>query len=554
MHEIALRLLREARGEAMADFRDGQWEAIDGLVTHRRRMLLVQRTGWGKSMVYFIATRLLRDRGAGPALIVSPLLALMRDQLAAAARIGIQAATVNSANRDDWPRIEQSLSRDEIDILLISPERLSHDGFVEACLKPILDRVALLVVDEAHCISDWGHDFRPDYRRLPRLLALLPADAAILATTATANGRVAADIAAQLGGGLEVRRGPLTRDSLKLQAIPLPGQAERMAWLAEHLPKLPGTGIIYCLTIRDCEKLALWLRRRGFAVEAYHGRSPDRAGLERRLLDNEVKALVATNALGMGFDKADLGFVVHFQAPQSVVHYYQQAGRAGRTDREAFAILLSGREDDEVNRFFIDEALAPLRHAGEILAVLEKQAGGMTAEQIEAEIYLHRRQIERALKLLALDQPPPVTRRGMLWQRTKAGMNLDRRHVAELTDLRRREWAQMRDYLSSRKCLMQYLARALGDETAAPCGGCAVCRGKPLLPRTVPRRLIAEAEHFLKAGKAEWAATPYRREEVLPPQPLAALKRKPPVFADEPEETPSGSRLASLFRRLLGRR
>jgi ATP-dependent DNA helicase RecQ len=339
--ENVLSLLRQALNNPTATFHSEQWDAIEILVVKRARLLVVQRTGWGKSMVYFLATRLLREQGAGPTLLVSPLLALMRNQIEAAQRINVKAATVNSTNQKDWQIIREQLLLNTIDILLISPERLANDDFREKMLLPVADRIGLFVVDEAHCISDWGHDFRPDYRRIKRIVQALPANIPLLATTATANNRVVADIQIQLGENIHLLRGALARTSLHLQTIILPTTAARMAWLAEHLPQLPGCGIIYTLTVRDSQKVAEWLQTCGINAHAYHASlKENRENLEQALLNNELKALVATSALGMGFDKPDLGFVIHFQRPGSVVHYYQQVGRAGRALQQAYGILL----------------------------------------------------------------------------------------------------------------------------------------------------------------------------------------------------------------------
>ena len=328
-HQV-LNLLRRALNQPEAELREGQWEAIAALVLDQAQLLVVQRTGWGKSVVYFLATRLLRDQGKGPTLLISPLLALMRNQVDMATRLGVRAATINSANTNDWQEIQKRLLAGEVDILLVSPERLANEAFREEVLMPVAGAIGLFVVDEAHCISDWGHDFRPDYRRITRILQALPTTIPVLATTATANDRVVLDVQAQLGPRLIVHRGPLSRASLRLQNIHLPSQAARMAWLAEHLPRLPGTGIIYTLTIRDAQRLASFLHGEGIEAAAYWGglEADRRVELEQKLLDNRLKALVATSALGMGFDKPDLGFVVHFQRPGSVVHYYQQVGRA----------------------------------------------------------------------------------------------------------------------------------------------------------------------------------------------------------------------------------
>ena len=351
MKEKAKKLLRTALNDQNADFRSGQWGCIEALL-HKQRMLVVQRTGWGKSMVYFLATRMLRDAGGGFALLISPLLALMRNQIQAAERIGIRAETINSTNPDDWAAVQKKLLNDEVDVLLISPERLANIDFRENVLVPVAERVGLFVVDEAHCISDWGHDFRPDYRRIVRLLQALPTNIPVLATTATASNRVVKDVAAQLGD-LQVERGPLIRSSLRLQNIWLPSPAARMAWMVVNIPNMPGSGIVYTLTVRDADRIAQWLQQNDIEAEAYHSKVEGREELESRLMENRLKALVATVALGMGFDKPDLGFVIHFQRPGSVVHYYQQVGRAGRALDEAYGILLSGQEDQEITDYFI---------------------------------------------------------------------------------------------------------------------------------------------------------------------------------------------------------
>src|SRR5262245_5477252 len=408
-------LLRQALQDPEAEFREGQWEAIDALVNRRRKLLVVQRTGWGKRAIYFIATRILRDRGQGPTLIVSPLLALMRNQIGAAERLGIRALTINSTNREDWDALTRSILADEADAVLISPERLANDEFVERVLLPMAKRLGLLVVDVAHCISDWGHDSRPDDRRLVNVLRHMPANLPVRGTTATANDRVVNDVVAQLGD-IQVQRGPLIRHSLALQTLRLPDQAARLAWLAEHLPEMPGTGVIYTLTKRDADRVSGWLNRQGISARTYYSdvegqdeaASPAyRQQLARLLLNNEIKALVATTALGMGYDKPDLGFVVHYQAPGSIVAYYQQVGRAGRAIDRAVGVLMSGREDGEIQDYFRVTAFPDEAHVNALLEALTN-SDGLTERQIEQTVNLRKGQIEKVLKLLSVENHAPV--------------------------------------------------------------------------------------------------------------------------------------------------
>lgn len=496
MQEQARALLRQALDDPRADFRNGQWECIAALLG-RKRLLVVQRTGWGKSMVYFLATRMLRDQGAGVALLISPLLSLMRNQILAAERIGIRAATINSSNINEWDRVQQQLHDGVVDILLISPERLANDGFRENVLLPVAHEIGLFVVDEAHCISDWGHDFRPDYRRIVRVLQALPANIPVLATTATANDRVVKDVANQLGN-LQIERGSLVRESLRLQNIWLSSPVARMAWLAAYLPRIPGSGIVYTLTIRDAERVAQWLRQNHIDAWAYHSNVENREELESRLLSNQIKALVATVALGMGFDKPDLGFVVHFQRPGSVVHHYQQVGRAGRAMKSAFGILLGGREDVDITNFFIQNAFPPQMHVEQILSALNTADNGLSVPMLEQQLNLKRGEIAKTLKYLSVESPAPVVKQGPRWYATPVDYAMDQEAIDQLCNLRRAEQQEMLDYMQTGNCLMQFLARALDDPHAGPCGRCANCVGHPLLPTAVDTDLANAAAQFLR--------------------------------------------------------
>lgn len=503
--ENAEALLHRALGNPAATFRKGQWEAIDLLVNYNRKILVVQRTGWGKSSVYFIATRILRDRGKGPTLIVSPLLALMRNQVRAAQALSIRALTINSTNRDEWPALITAIQNNEADAILVSPERLANDEFVQQVLLPAAGNIGLLVVDEVHCISDWGHDFRPDYRRLASILRFMPVNMPLLGTTATANNRVLDDIKEQLGD-LVIQRGALMRESLALQTMRLSDQSARLAWLAEHIPQLPGTGIIYTLTRRDAEQVAEWLQQNGIEARAYHSSIVSeeypssheyRLHLEELLLNNHIKVLVATTALGMGYDKPDMGFVIHYQAPGSVVAYYQQVGRAGRSIEHAFGIMMTGSEDEEIHEYFRNAAFPSVAHVTAILDALAT-SDGLTIREIEQRVNLHYMQIEKALSYLSVENPAPVLKDDKRWVRTPVSYALNQEKILRLTGQREKEWQQVQQYIDTRECLMTYLARALDDAESRPCGKCGNCLGRPVVSHSFCIETTARAILYLK--------------------------------------------------------
>ncbi|MDR7087266.1 ATP-dependent DNA helicase RecQ [Aeromicrobium panaciterrae] len=473
----ALDALRTLTGREDAVFHDGQLEAIRALVDDHSRALVVQRTGWGKSAVYFIATLLLRQRGAGPTLLVSPLLALMRDQVAAAARAGVRAVAINSANPHEWDETLAKLAADEVDVLLVSPERLNNPRFRDEQLPDLIARMGMLVVDEAHCISDWGHDFRPDYRRLAELIAALPTDLPVLATTATANERVVVDVAEQLGAAGEVLtiRGSLARTSLRLGVLQLSDSRARLGWLLSHLGDMPGSGIIYTLTVSAAEDTARLLREAGHQVRAYTGRTDtdQREGLEQQLKDNELKALVATSALGMGFDKPDLGFVIHLGAPSSPVAYYQQVGRAGRATESADVLLLPGREDPDIWHYFATSSMPNEARAAAVINALSDSP--ISTPALEALVDLRRTPLELLLKVLDVDGAVRKVTGG--WIATGKPWTYDKERYERIAEARAAEQQSMVTYETSSMCRMEMLQADLDDPTAAPCGRCDNCAG-----------------------------------------------------------------------------
>ncbi|SDL72910.1 ATP-dependent DNA helicase RecQ [Tessaracoccus oleiagri] len=478
LHEDALAILRSLTGREEAQFHPGQFEAIEALVARKERALVVQRTGWGKSAVYFIAALLQRRAGAGPALIVSPLLALMRDQVAAAERAGVRAVAINSANATEWRDVEQQLADDTVDVLFVSPERLVNPRFRDEQLPRLVSAMGLLVIDEAHCISDWGHDFRPDYRRIRDLIAELPAGVPVLATTATANARVVADVEEQMGAGgrsVFTLRGPLARASLRLGVLDLGTTWRRVAWLAEHLDSLPGSGIIYCLTVAAADDTAAALAAAGHEVLPYSGRTDaaERLQVEEALKDNRVKALVATSALGMGFDKPDLGFVVHLGAPSSPVAYYQQVGRAGRATESADVLLLPGPEDREIWHYFATNAMPTQARADAVLGELASAGRPLSVPALEARVDLRRTQLELLLKVLAVEGAVAYEQGG--WVSTGRQWVYDRERYERIAAARLAEQEAMLTYQRGESCRMAFLTQQLDDPHSAPCGRCDVC-------------------------------------------------------------------------------
>lgn len=513
LFDDATAVLHRLVGRDDVTFRDGQFQAIEALVGGGSRVLVVQRTGWGKSAVYFVASRLQRAKGAGPALIVSPLLALMRDQIAAAERAGVRAVSMNSANAQQWDEVRAQLSADEVDVLLVSPERLNNPRFRAEQLPDLTRRCGLLVVDEAHCVSDWGHDFRPDYRRIKDLLGELPEGTPVLATTATANERVVLDVAEQLAAGASSEvltiRGQLARDSLRLAVLPRAGMDHHLAWLATHLGQLEGSGIVYTLTVSAAEDVAAALGSAGHKVAAYTGRSDaeERAAMEDALRRNEVKALVATSALGMGFDKPDLGFVVHLGAPSSPVAYYQQVGRAGRATERADVVLLPGHDDTAIWKHFASSSMPREDQAAAVLTALAEAGRPLSTPALETIVDIRRTRLELLLKVLDVDGA--VQRVSGGWISTGQPWVYDAERYERVAAAREAEQQHMLDYITTDDCRMAFLQRCLDDPSARDCGRCDRCAG-PWIDAEVASEALGSARSTLdRAGvdldpRAQW--------------------------------------------------
>ncbi len=504
MRQQAEQWLQEILGEN-ANFRAGQWEAIDALVSQRQRVLVVQRTGWGKSLVYFMASRLLGAENRGVTLLISPLLSLMRNQMDAARSWGLNADTINSSNSSEHERIERKILNNELDLLLISPERLANDRFRETIWDELKQHIGLLVIDEAHCISDWGHDFRPNYRRIMRILDEIPENTPVLGTTATANDRVVEDVAEILGASMNIQRGALTRDSLALYVYPeMLDTAVRLTLLSHLLKHIEGNGIIYCTTTRDCLLVAEWLQSDGFNVKPYYANveekiSETRAELEQQLMNNQVKALVSSVALGMGFDKADLHFVIHYQLPGNIISYYQQIGRAGRGIDKAHIVLMHGPEDEEIQEYFIDTAFPAPKQVVQVVEML-RYHGAMKQAELERYVNAKRNVLEKILVHLEVENI--VTKENREYHLLDERINPDFDRWTQVTRTRYAELNQMKAYLKEDGCLMRFLARALDDPTQLePCGRCRNCtNAKSKFEPSIAQ--IEKARAFLRGGEA----------------------------------------------------
>ncbi|MDN5896794.1 MAG: DEAD/DEAH box helicase, partial [Nocardioides sp.] len=495
----AERHLKALVGSDDAVLREDQWTAIEALAVEKRRALVVQKTGWGKSAVYFVATALLRAEGSGPTVIVSPLLALMRNQIQAAERAGIHAVTINSTNSEDWDTVERSIHAGEVDVLLVSPERLNNPSFRDNVLPRLAATTGLLVVDEAHCISDWGHDFRPDYRRIRTMLDELRDGIPVLATTATANERVTRDVAEQLGRDVLVQRGSLDRESLHLAAVRLKTAEQRLGWLAEHLGELQGSGIVYCLTVAQTQEIAAFLQARGHTVAAYSGQTDptEREALEADLAQGRVKALIATSALGMGFD-ATLGFVINVGAPSSPVSYYQQVGRAGRGAPRADVVLLPAIEDRDIWKYFASLAFPPEQQVRQALAALDDAGKPVGTPALETFVDLGRSRLEMMLKVLDVDGAVRRVKGG--WESTGQPWSYDQERYDRVKEAREREQQAMLDYIATGGCRMRFLREQLDDEVGQDCGRCDNCGGVSFTDQVSEAALEQAHERLTRPG------------------------------------------------------
>ena len=494
IHKQATEIIKELYGKD-ASFREGQYEAIEATMT-QKRTLVVQRTGWGKSLVYFVCTKLMREQRRGVTMVVSPLLVLMQNQIEAAEKMGLKCDVLNSAVKDRRDDILSSLENNDLDLILVTPETLFAED-VQKRLRNI--RIGLFVIDEAHCISDWGHDFRLEYGNLRKIVQQLPANVPILATTATANDRVIADLQNQLGDKVYVSRGPLTRDSLYIQVLNKPDKIERYAWILENVPKLEGSGIIYCLTQRDCDYLAEFLKKNKISAAAYYSRDGEDGEklnheIEEKFRTNKLKVIVATIKLGMGYDKGDIAFVIHYQMPSNIVSYYQQIGRAGRNINKAYIFLMYGKEDEEILNYFINTAFPTEQETKRLIDYIGDH-DGIKIGQIVSAMNIRKSRIDKALAFLINDGF--IRKDKGTYYITPKKFVYDRDHYDTITTIRKSEMEQMKHLAQTKECYSKYIVSCLDDKTAKECGHCSNCLGKEIIPSAVSEKYIHIAEEYV---------------------------------------------------------
>ena len=476
IYEESYKILKSVYGDD-ANFRDGQYEAIEATMTNKRT-LVVQRTGWGKSLVYFMCTKMFRRMNRGFTMVISPLLVLMENQAEMAKKLGIRCDVLNSTVKDRRSEILEDLANDKLDLIFITPETLFKDD-VQNRLHQF--NIGLFVVDEAHCISDWGHDFRLEYGKIGKIINTLSSNVAVLATTATANDRVINDLQKQFNEDVFVSCGPLSRKSLHIQVLNLQNKIDRYAWLLENLNKIPGTGIIYCLTQRDCDYLADFLSKNNISAMSYYSKSEEMEETNQIALDNfknnRIKAIVATVKLGMGYDKDDISFVIHYQSPSNIVAYYQQIGRAGRNIDDAYIFLMSGKEDEDINNYFIDTAFPTRYEAEKVISSIESRDGSKKSEIVN-DVNARIGRIEKALSFL---ESEGFVRKDKLYYRTPKAFVYDDKHYDSVTNIRKAELLQMKQLIETNDCYSKFCVNCLDDKTAENCGKCSNCTGKDII-------------------------------------------------------------------------
>lgn len=465
-------------------FYDEQWEGINALL-HSQRVLMIQKTGFGKSLVFqFSACQL-----EGTAIVFSPLIALMREQVIRLNELGIRAAVLNSTlSFEEKAEVLCKAKQGYYKLLYIAPERQEDSSWLDAVKE---FKISMVVVDEAHCISTWGHDFRPSYRKIVNLFKLLPGRFPVLACTATATIRVQKDIENQLGEDLTVLRGKLIRNNFRLNVAIADSQEAKMSFVYRFLSRNEGSGILYCGTQVETEVYSRWLQFMGINAVNYHGGLDDltRREVEIGLMDNSYKCVVATNALGMGIDKPDIRFIIHIQIPASPLHYYQEIGRAGRDGRPSKIILLYNEKDDELELALIRGNRPSKKQYQKVIDVLKEESLGLHA--VIREVNLKKTALNVILNDLIDQKIILAIKHGRLkkYEVRYGAPELDISAFQLLLEFKLNEFEELKSYVSTDECRMKFLCNYLGDMQEYECGICDVDRNKNYILKSTPEWL-----------------------------------------------------------------
>jgi len=465
-------------------FYDEQWKTID-LLFKGARVLLIEKTGFGKSLCFqFPATQF-----PGLTVIFSPLIALMRDQVKGLNKKGIKAKFINSEQtpEENSQTIQEAISG-KLKILYIAPERQENQEWIEATRRMNL---SMIVIDEAHTISVWGHDFRPAFRRIINLVKLLPQNLPVLATTATATKRVQEDIEKQISGNIQTIRGELIRENFRLYVIKVNSEDDKLLWLAENLPVLEGNGIIYTGTRVNTEIYSRWFEFLNIKTTEYNAGldSDSRKEIENGLMNNKWKAVISTNALGMGIDKSDIRFIVHTQIPASPIHYYQEIGRAGRDGKPTTLILFYNSTNDEkrieedviLPQAFIDGGRPGIKNYNKVINVLKQEQLG--ERQIVKATNLKQTQV-RVIKADLIEQgiiKEVIYGRSKKYEYQFNAPELNTKAFDELREQKLRELGAMLEYVNIKTSRMKFLCDYLGDNSHTHYQNCDNTSLKPYI-------------------------------------------------------------------------
>ena len=484
IYEECLKYLKVIAGPE-AEFQKDQFEAIESCINKGSKTLLVQKTGWGKSAVYFVAAKYLLKNRNKMTVIVSPLLSLTRNQILNAKNL-LNIETINiSEDPEKIRNTENKIKANKVDVLIVTPQRFFNKKFKEEQLPLIKEQAGLFVVDEAHCISSWGHDFIPSYMMLvKKVIPSLNVDTSILFTTATADNKVVKDISDKNKFSKTIK-GDLLRKSLSVHSFGKQSFKFSIAWFKKNIDVLKGSGIIYVLTTARADAVAQYLRNEvGISAQAYHSRLEpyEKIEIENKLLNNEIKVVIATTALGMGFDKPDLGFLIHLGIPKTLTDYYQQIGRAGRKLDNADCVLISLQDDDDVNEYFIMSKVPEQPISNDVLSLIPNLPNELHLSNInKSELGTTMNKVNKIVTRLELDGYIQENNNGS-YSKIKDGSTYNNESVEPLLIQARHQYQEVKDFLESDKCLMSILLKHFNQEVENDfkCNKCSSCIDDPI--------------------------------------------------------------------------